>query len=77
MPRTAKRAARRPPARRAPARSSGNGNGLSSRSLVVPDALAAIEACYRRGWTDGLPVIPPTEPAIRAMLPGQRWSPTT
>ncbi|HEY7677231.1 MAG TPA: hypothetical protein VIG69_09175 [Candidatus Methylomirabilis sp.] len=75
MPRTAKRAARRPTARRAPARASGNGNGLASRSLVVADALAAIEACYRRGWTDGLPVIPPTEPAIRAMLRGARADP--
>jgi len=44
------------------------GNGLASRSVVVPDAMAGIEACYKRGWTDGLPVIPPTEPAIRAML---------
>jgi hypothetical protein len=24
------------------------------------DPLAAIEFCYRQGWTDGLPVIPPT-----------------
>src|SRR3990172_9503552 len=44
------------------------GNGLASRPVVVPDAMTGIEGCYKRGWTDGLPVIPPTEPAIRAML---------
>ena len=26
------------------------------------------EECYRRGWTDGLPVIPPTEARIAEML---------
>ena len=25
---------------------------------------------YRRGWTDGLPIIPPTEEAVSEMLPG-------
>jgi len=34
----------------------------------VRDALEAIEEYFRRGWTDGLPVVPPTEPSIRAML---------
>ncbi len=34
----------------------------------VADALEAIEEYFRRGWTDGLPVVPPTETAIRAML---------
>ena len=29
----------------------------------VADPWAAIEACYERGWTDGLPVVPPTERA--------------
>src|SRR6185436_13591366 len=28
----------------------------------------AIELCYERGWTDGLPVVPPTEDRVRAML---------
>ena len=33
-----------------------------------PDSLEAIEECYRRGWTDGLPVIPPTADRVQAML---------
>ena len=70
MPRTAKRTEPRVPARRSPPR--GSTNGLASRSIAVPDALAAIETCYKRGWTDGLPVIPPTAPAIRAMLRGAK-----
>jgi hypothetical protein len=34
----------------------------------VPDTLDAIEECYRRGWTDGLPVVPPTAEKVAAML---------
>jgi hypothetical protein len=32
----------------------------------------AIEECYRRGWTDGLPVVPPTPERVAAML-GETW----
>ncbi len=32
------------------------------------DALAAIDGCYGNGWTDGLPVVPPTEGRVQAML---------
>ena len=39
------------------------------------DALAAIEEYYRRGWTDGLPVVPPTETSVRAMLEAARLTP--
>lgn len=28
----------------------------------------AIEFCFQQGWTDGLPVVPPTEAKVRAML---------
>ena len=28
---------------------------------------------YERGWTDGLPIIPPTEPRVEAMLAGMPW----
>ena len=41
---------------------------LRSTSVAVAEALQAIEECHRRGWTDGLPVVPPTAPAIREML---------
>ena len=32
------------------------------------DPLAAIEYCYRQGWTDGLPVVPPETHLVAAML---------
>lgn len=41
---------------------------LRSTRIEVADPLAAIEACFERGWTDGLPVIPPTEERIWALL---------
>jgi hypothetical protein len=33
---------------------------LESTPIESPDALAAIETYFERGWTDGLPVVPPT-----------------
>ena len=41
---------------------------LTSRRHSVEDLSHAIEFCYQQGWTDGLPVVPPTERAVRAML---------
>jgi hypothetical protein len=41
---------------------------LKSRRHTVPDAGGAMELCYTNGWTDGLPVVPPTAERIRAML---------
>jgi hypothetical protein len=32
------------------------------------DAADLIEAYYQRGWTDGMPVVPPTEASVGAML---------
>jgi len=43
--------------------------------VEVADPWAAIEACYAKGWTDGLPVVPPTEPLVDAMLAGGPWKP--
>jgi hypothetical protein len=40
---------------------------LSSR-YAVDDEARAIELCFDKGWTDGLPVVPPTEARVRAML---------
>jgi hypothetical protein len=34
----------------------------------VEQARAVIEYCYDRGWTDGLPVVPATQPAVDAFL---------
>ncbi|MCL4534000.1 MAG: hypothetical protein M1370_02440 [Bacteroidetes bacterium] len=41
---------------------------LTSARYEVDDPGEAIEFCYRQGWTDGLPVVPPTEEAVRQML---------
>src|SRR5262245_66439170 len=35
-----------------------------------PDPASLIEAYFERGWTDGLPVVPPTEKSIAEMLAG-------
>ena len=35
----------------------------------MPDSYHAIQDyCWEQGWTDGLPVVPPTEPLVREML---------
>jgi hypothetical protein len=36
-----------------------------------------IQYCYEQGWTDGLPVVPPTEERVAAMLAGTPLSPAT
>jgi len=36
--------------------------------LRLPDAWAAIEHFFAQPWSDGLPVVPPTEPLVRQML---------
>jgi len=37
-------------------------------SISNDDPLGAIEFCYRMGWSDGLPVVPPTESRVREFL---------
>jgi hypothetical protein len=41
---------------------------LSSAWHEVDDDAEAMELCFRNGWTDGLPVVPPTEDRVRRML---------
>jgi len=41
---------------------------VQSRYYDAPDLAAAMELCYTEGWTDGLPVMPPTADRIDAML---------
>ena len=41
---------------------------LSAEQIDVEDVYQAIELYYERGWTDGLPVVPPTEKRVRAFL---------
>ena len=41
---------------------------LRSRAYDVTDALAANEFFQERGWTDGLPIVPPTATAVLRFL---------
>ncbi|MEJ2170964.1 MAG: hypothetical protein P8X90_36195 [Desulfobacterales bacterium] len=50
---------------------------LRAAAIETHDALDAIELFYQRGWTDGLPIIPPTERRIQAMLDTVRMAPDT
>jgi len=48
---------------------------LTSDSIEVSDALEAIETYFENGWSDGLPVVPPTPEAVSVMLDGAQLSP--
>jgi hypothetical protein len=48
---------------------------LVSKRYQVPDVGDAIEFCFQQGWTDGLPVVPPTEARVRAMLEAAKLDP--
>ncbi|MEE9533643.1 MAG: hypothetical protein V3W06_04435, partial [Acidimicrobiia bacterium] len=37
-------------------------------AATPPDAAALIEQYYERGWTDGLPVVPPTQELVARTL---------
>jgi hypothetical protein len=52
-------------------------SSVAPRPVVVDDASgrALIERCYDEGWTDGLPVVPPDEPVVRAFLDDCGWDP--
>src|SRR5918995_1286098 len=40
-----------------------------ARLIEIEDSFAEInESFYERGWTDGLPIMPPTEAAVSKML---------
>jgi hypothetical protein len=49
---------------------------LTSQRHKVADLTDAMELCFSRGWTDGLPVIPPTEDRVRSMLEAVRLEPS-
>lgn len=46
------------------------GSSLAARRIEVADAEDVMEMMFTRGWTDGLPVVPPTEERVMAMLDG-------
>jgi hypothetical protein len=39
-----------------------------SKLVEASDTVEAIEECYRLGWSDGLPVVPPVDYKVREML---------
>jgi hypothetical protein len=49
---------------------------LASRRIEVADAEDDMEMMFTRGWTDGLPVVPPTETRVMRMLTGTRRAPS-
>ena len=51
-------------------------SALAARRVEVADAEDEFEAMFDRGWTDGLPVVPPTEQRVMRMLNGTTRQPT-
>lgn len=49
--------------------------GLKAREIAVGEWDDPIEACFERGWSDGLPVVPPTDERILRMLGGTARKP--
>ena len=41
---------------------------LRARQIELTESEDEIEACYDRGWSDGLPVVPPTAVRVIRML---------
>jgi hypothetical protein len=51
------------------------GDGLASRRVELADLEDEHEALFDRGWTDGLPVVPPTPERVLRMLRGTTRDP--
>jgi hypothetical protein len=43
-------------------------SSLVSEQIRVADAFEAIETYFDRGWSDGLPVVPPTPEIVESFL---------
>lgn len=52
-----------------------DGERLRSRRVELANLEDDIEACYDRGWSDGLPVVPPTPERVLRMLEGTDRAP--
>ena len=48
---------------------------LKARRHTAQDIGGAIDLCYTNGWTDGLPVVPPTADRVSAMLDAAKLDP--
>lgn len=44
--------------------------GFGARKVELAAAEDELETCFERGWTDGLPVVPPTPARVMGMLSG-------
>ena len=51
------------------------GSVLRSPRIEIADAEDELEMMFTRGWADGLPVVPPTEQRVLAMLTGTTRAP--
>ena len=51
------------------------GGVLAARKIEYAEGDDPVELAYARGWTDGLPVTPPTDERVIAMLKGTTRSP--
>ncbi len=51
------------------------GSGLAARRVEVGTLEDQIEAMFDRGWSDGLPLVPPTEARVLRMLAGTTRDP--
>ena len=52
-----------------------NETGLKSRRIMIGDGEDEHEAMFARGWSDGLPLVPPTEERVLRMLDGTSRDP--
>ena len=53
-----------------------SGSSLVARRVDIAAAEDEFEAMFDRGWTDGLPVVPPTEERVMRMLTGTSRAPS-
>ncbi len=51
------------------------GEKLAARRVALAPLEDDMEACYERGWSDGLPVVPPTPERVLQMLDGTTRAP--
>ena len=50
---------------------------LTSEEFAVADSIEAVSSLYlEKGWTDGLPIVPPTEENVEKMLTGTKRDPS-
>lgn len=52
-----------------------NETGLTARHIELGDGEDEFEAMFERGWSDGLPVVPPTQERVLRMLSGTARDP--